>query len=104
MSEVVTSIKVRKCDRSQDIRLESYLLTGVGHATEVVHTTRVVIYPPHKKVTMETRPDQDGRRAGRTSPFSRLALQMKGRPARTRVSVYLVKRDEHMSGASPITD
>jgi hypothetical protein len=46
---------------------------------------------------------QEGRRTGRASPFSHLTLQIKERRARTRVSDYLVKRDEHMSSASPIT-
>jgi hypothetical protein len=49
-SEVVTSSGVRKCDWSRDIRLESYLPTGVGHATNVTHMTGVVIYQHFKHV------------------------------------------------------
>jgi hypothetical protein len=33
---VMTSTGVRKCDRSQDIRLESYIPIGVGHTIGVV--------------------------------------------------------------------
>jgi hypothetical protein len=51
MSEVVTSTRVRKCDRSWDIRPESYLPTGVGHPTEVMHMTGVVIYLHYKHVS-----------------------------------------------------
>jgi hypothetical protein len=43
-SEVVTSTGVGKGDRSLDIRPESYVPIGVGHATEVADTTGVVIY------------------------------------------------------------
>jgi hypothetical protein len=43
-SKVVMSTGVGKCNWSQDIRPESYLLIGVGHTTEVAHTTVVVIY------------------------------------------------------------
>jgi hypothetical protein len=45
----VMSIGIRRYIRSSDIdrsregSLESYLPTGVGHVTEVVHTTGVVI-------------------------------------------------------------
>jgi hypothetical protein len=35
-TEIVTSTRVRKCNQSQDIRSESYLLTGVRHMTEVM--------------------------------------------------------------------
>jgi hypothetical protein len=49
-SEVVTSTGVRKCDQSRDKRPKSYLPTRVGHAIEVAHTTRVVIYLHYKHV------------------------------------------------------
>jgi hypothetical protein len=49
-SKVVTSTGVGKGDRSQDIRPKLYLLTGVGHATEVMHTIGVVIYLHYKHV------------------------------------------------------
>jgi hypothetical protein len=47
-SEIVTSIGVGKDDRSRDIWPESYLPTGVGHATKVAHMTGVVIYLHYK--------------------------------------------------------
>jgi hypothetical protein len=50
MPKVVTSIGVRKYDRSWDIRPESYLSTGVGHAIEVAHMAKVVIYVHYKHV------------------------------------------------------
>jgi hypothetical protein len=46
----VTSIGVRTCDPSRDIQPELYLLTGVRHAIEVVHTTGVVIYLHYEHV------------------------------------------------------
>jgi hypothetical protein len=49
-SEVVTSTGVRKCDRSQDIWLESYLPIGVRHATKVMNMTGVMIYLHYKQV------------------------------------------------------
>jgi hypothetical protein len=49
-SKVVMSTGVRKYDRSRDIRSESYLLTRVGHATDVAHTTGVMIYLHYKHV------------------------------------------------------
>jgi hypothetical protein len=47
---VMTLTEVEKCDRSWDIRSESYLPTGVGHMTEVVHTTGVAGYLHYKHV------------------------------------------------------
>jgi hypothetical protein len=49
-SKVVTLIRVGKGDRSLDIRPESYLPTRIRLATEVVHTTGVVIYLHYKHV------------------------------------------------------
>jgi hypothetical protein len=49
-SKVVTSTGIERGDRSRDIQPESYLLTGVGHAIEVAHTTGVVIYLHYKHV------------------------------------------------------
>jgi hypothetical protein len=50
MLKVVTSTKVRKGNRSLDILPESYLPIRVGHASEVEHRTRVVIYLHYKHV------------------------------------------------------
>jgi hypothetical protein len=49
-SKIVTSTGVGKGDQSLDIRPESYLPTGVGHATEVAHTIGVMIYLHYKYV------------------------------------------------------
>jgi hypothetical protein len=43
-SEYVTSTGVGKSDRSQEVRQELGSTAGVGHTTEVVHMTGVVIY------------------------------------------------------------
>jgi hypothetical protein len=43
-TRVVTSTGVRKCDQSQDIRAESYPLTGVGHTTKVASSDQSWAY------------------------------------------------------------
>jgi hypothetical protein len=48
--EVVMLTGVRKGNGSLDIPPESYLLTGVGHATEVTHTIGVMIYLYYKHI------------------------------------------------------
>jgi hypothetical protein len=43
-TEVMTSNRVRKCDRSREVQLESGYMTRVGHTTKVTHMSEVKIY------------------------------------------------------------